>query len=93
MTTIVLICPAERKTLGQLELESGEKITAATLRDNFESAVGIETKSAMLALASHGSPLLCPTCRNQVIAGLPGQDMQAAVDEDLRVLLGSTRVR
>ena len=93
MIRIALICAAEQRTLGHLNVEPGQAINVAKLGRDFEAIDGPAVADALLETAKDGTPLLCPACRNPVLAAIDGQDMATAIENGAVVQLGATTVK
>ena len=88
----MLVCPAESLMLGTMALNSGQAITEQVLRLDLEPTAACE-KGDLLKVANTGSPLVCPHCRNQLVLGLASEDVDRAIKESVRVVVGSTKVK
>ncbi|NIO16912.1 MAG: hypothetical protein GTN70_07925 [Deltaproteobacteria bacterium] len=93
MIRIALICPAEKKILGWVNMEPGQAIDVAKLGRDFEPVDGPTVRYALLDEAANGEALLCPSCRNGLMAGPDTDDLDAAIELAVPVLLGSTKIR
>ena len=95
-TKIALVCPAERVVVEWIEGEPGQRVDRELLRRNIgprshpldEVGINAGHMVGLYAESKNGALMLCPTCGNVLVAGLEGQSIDAAIEDNFRLLLG-----
>ena len=87
---IRFLCRTERRVLGSLTLEPGQKVNADLLRTDFVPS--LDPSALPLAAGNRdGAIMLCPHCHEPVVLMLPDQTVLSAVEDNFRPVLGSFR--
>jgi len=85
---ITFLCRTERRVLGSLNVEPGQKVGIDLLRTDFEPAS--DPYAQPLAPGNRdGAIMLCPHCHEPVNVMLPEQSILSALADDFRPVLGS----
>jgi hypothetical protein len=104
-TSIALICSAERIIIGWVTGRPGAHINRALLRNGFDpqepgtedgpragAYAPVIRRNTMYERTRDGRMLTCPICSNALVAGLPGQSLNDAIQDDLRLVAAFARL-
>jgi hypothetical protein len=91
-TKVALVCTAERSVIGWIEGNPGAVVNKHMLKRGFVPS-GVDLSATVFwDNYKNGVMLLCPRCGNALVCGLQGQSTDAAIKDDLRVILGFFRL-